>query len=237
MRTSRSRALAGAAIASALASLLVISILCFLDWKRFDRAYQETQEHRRVLTLNETVLDRVRDAETGQRGFLLTGKDDYLAPYRTALQELPAEMRELSARIGQDPGQHERFSELEALISAKLAELAKAVELRQSQRTEEALALVRTNQGEQFMEKIRRVSQTIENAEMARWQAAWSDLEAGAARLRTAILAGAMLLAFLVALAAVALRRSTFETDRLFGELAKSTAVALHSRDLSRHPL
>ncbi|HMD48079.1 MAG TPA: PAS domain S-box protein, partial [Bryobacteraceae bacterium] len=106
-----------------------------------------------------------------------------------------------------------------------------------SGRAEEAFALVRTNEGERLMENIRSVSQAIENAEAARRQAAWSELDAGAAQLRTAMAVGALLLAFLVGFAAAALRRSTFETDRLFGELAKSTAAAERSRDLLRATL
>jgi len=229
--------MAGAAIATALATLLVISIFCFLDWKRYHDASDQIHERRRILSLNEDLLGRMRDAETAQRGFLLTGEEKYLAPYRIALQGLPSEVRELATRGAKDPEQRERFSQLVSLVNAKLEELGNTVELRRSQRTEEALALLRTNQGQQLMENIRRVSRAIEDAETARWQAAWSDLEAGAAQLRTATLAGALLLAFLVGFAAVALRLSTFDTDRLFGELAKSTAAAERSRDMLRATL
>ena len=237
MHASKSRALAVIAIATALVTLLVISIFCFQDWKRYNSAYLQIRTERVVLNLNELLMDRVRDAETGQRGFLLTGGQDYLAPYQTALEQIPKEMSELGAHLGPDPNEHARFNELQSLIHAKLDELAQTIELRRSGRSEEALALVQTHHGKNIMDEIRRVSQAIEVTETAHWQAAWDSLETGAARIRTIILSGAALLAFLVALAAIALRRSSFETDRLFAELAQAKASAEHGRDMLRATL
>ena len=83
MDATKSRALGVAAIVTALVTLLVITALCFQDWQRYGNADSRIHQARAVLSLNETVLDRVRDAETGQRGFLLTGRPEYLAPYQS----------------------------------------------------------------------------------------------------------------------------------------------------------
>jgi CHASE3 domain sensor protein len=80
-----------AAIATALLTLLVINVLCYQDWKRYDTAYIGIRDTRRLLILNQALIDGVRDAETGQRGFLLTGRPEYLDPYRAALNQIPAQ--------------------------------------------------------------------------------------------------------------------------------------------------
>jgi two-component system, cell cycle sensor histidine kinase and response regulator CckA len=237
MFASKSRALAAGSIATALATLLVISILGFQDWRRYDIAYHQIRQQRRVLSLNETLLGHLRDVETGQRGFLLTGQDLYLAPYRTALMRLPVELNELDGLISGDPAQRARVAQIRTLMTAKLLELGKTIELAQSHHNDEALAVVRTNQGQHIMDDIRKASQGIEAAETARWQTAWDALNADAARLRTATISGAALLVVLVGLAAVALRRSTFQTDRLIVQLEESNTSAVAGRELLRATL
>jgi len=119
MDATKSRALGVAAIATALATLLVLSILCFQDWTRYANAYLKIRGARRILALNETLLDRVRDAETGQRGFLLTGRLAYLEPYQSGVSRVPAEMSELATLLQREPEQSKRFEQLQPLIAEK----------------------------------------------------------------------------------------------------------------------
>src|SRR5579872_6466186 len=132
MHARQSRALGVAAIATALITLLVISVLCYQDWKHYEAAHARIRETRRILNLNEALIDGVRDAETGQRGFLLTGRPEYLEPYRAALDHLPAETSELASLLSQDPDRRARFRRLQSLIATKLDELRTTIELRQS---------------------------------------------------------------------------------------------------------
>ena len=237
MHATQSRALGVAAIATALLTLLVISALCYQDWKRYEAAYTRIRENRRILNLNEALIDGVRDAETGQRGFLLTGRPEYLEPYRTALDHLPAETSELASLLSQDPDGRGRFLQLRSLIATKLDELRTSIELRQSGQAAAALAFVQSDQGERSMDQIRQASQQMEQAETARWQAAWDDLRAGARHLRIVILLGSVLLVVLVGIGGAALGDASHKMEQLVAQLGESKRAAEQSRDLLRAAL
>ncbi|WP_420963128.1 response regulator [Brucella sp. IR073] len=112
------------------------------------------QTHVTIVGLDE-LLSQVQDAETGQRGFLLTNNESYLAPYNTALQAIPRALDNIAERIADNPGQGERLAVLRQRIEAKLAELRHAIDLRRTQGLEAALAVVNTDRGKIEMDGIR----------------------------------------------------------------------------------
>src|SRR5580692_6280254 len=79
-----------------------------------------------------TVLTLLVDAETGQRGYLLTGKDSYLAPYRNALLKVPSTLASLEPAPLADPALIQHVRTVKRLSSSKLAELAETIRLRDS---------------------------------------------------------------------------------------------------------
>ncbi|MCU1295267.1 MAG: hypothetical protein JWP08_4117, partial [Bryobacterales bacterium] len=104
--------------------------------------------------LNE-VLSTITDAETGQRGYLLTGQPRYLSPYEKALKVIDGQLArtaEEESRNGVPPDQIRRLHDL---VKNKLAELESTISLRQNARTAEALKLVESGQGEHYMIQIR----------------------------------------------------------------------------------
>ena len=100
------------------------------------------------------LLQNITTAETGQRGYLLTGKDYYLEPFRKAAAAAPAMVTALGDRIGNDPD----YAELRRDIAEKFAELAQTVSLTQAGRHDEALALVESDKGQALMDDIRVVA-------------------------------------------------------------------------------
>ena len=116
-----------------------------------------------------TILSELKDAETGQRGFLLTGDPVYLAPYQAALGEIPgsyAALRQLTADSTQS--QHQRVAALSPLINAKLTELALTISLHQSQGEAAALALVDNNSGKNDMDEVRALVAAADEEEAGR---------------------------------------------------------------------
>src|SRR5207248_7246617 len=83
-----------------------------------------TQE---VLDLTSDVLRTLVDAETGQRGFLITGKEDFLEPYQQALARLDQEVHTLKDKTQDNPRQQVRIEELNKLIAERLALLQKGI--------------------------------------------------------------------------------------------------------------
>lgn len=110
--------------------------------------------HRAIVALDQT-LSSVQDAETGQRGFLLTNDERYLEPYTAALRELPPKLDEITELSGDSPVQRGRIVSLRQHVEAKLAELKQTIDLRRSRGIEAALAVVLAEGGKAEMDAIR----------------------------------------------------------------------------------
>ncbi|MDZ8105904.1 MAG: response regulator [Nostoc sp. DedQUE12a] len=124
------------------------------------------------VTINslEELLSNIKDAETGQRGYILTGNDAYLEPYQTALVKVAPEIQELRKLTANDPQQVRQLDILEPLIVAKLNELKKTIDLRQGQGLDAALEVIKTDQGNHFMSDIRNIIREMENEEQQQLQ-------------------------------------------------------------------
>ena len=119
-----------------------------------------------TLTALEDVLSTVRDAETGQRGYLLTDKESYLGPYNAAAQEIGPRFDVLRRLTNDNPAQQDRLATLKQHIDAKLVELKQTIDLRQTQRQAAALAVVQSDRGKQDMDAIRDQVSAMEQEEI-----------------------------------------------------------------------
>ncbi|MBP1474982.1 CHASE3 domain-containing protein [Frateuria sp. MAH-13] len=118
-------------------------------------AEMEQQQHIQAVraSLRSTMLT-IQGAETGQRGYLLTGDKAYLAPYARSRAQLTALMQTLDQQV-EDPHRRRDLPELRALIAGKLAELAQTLSYYDRGDHAAAVDLVRSNLGMQLMERIR----------------------------------------------------------------------------------
>jgi len=109
----------------------------------------------RVISILDNLLANVLDAETGQRGFLLTGDQKYLQPYEAALAQIPSLTKDLADLTRDNPTEQARIAPLKSHIDAKLAELKVTIDLRRTAGPNAATAVVDTNQGKAEMDAIR----------------------------------------------------------------------------------
>ncbi|HEY7389099.1 MAG TPA: response regulator [Bryobacteraceae bacterium] len=215
-------------IGVAIAIVLAIGALSYRDWKEYEQTADRARQVRDTVERAQQLLSLLKDAEAGQRGYLLTGDEAYLAPYRAAVPQI-REIRLYGGLGSADPADAERLSRL---VAKKLSELDQALEIRRKGHTDEALAFVRTNQGKQTMDQIRAVAARLLGAEDQRlraWEAAAHQHEDDT---RIAILGGTAILALL-------LLGSAMHVDRLFTALDRSRsdeqrqrailAITLHS--------
>jgi PAS domain S-box-containing protein len=144
-------------------------ILVFAGWEsyrnttRFAEAAQWQKHTYEVLrTLDETEA-RLVDAETGQRGYLLTGDDAYLDTYRASIKNLDQVTGHLKDLTSDNPNQQKRIQALESLIEQKLAELQRTIDLRRQGAVASANQIVLQGSGKQWMDQIR--SQVAEMAD------------------------------------------------------------------------
>jgi signal transduction histidine kinase/CheY-like chemotaxis protein/CHASE3 domain sensor protein len=119
-----------------------------------------------TLTALEDVLSTVKDAETGQRGYLLTGNESYLQPYSAAAQEIGPRLDALQRLTMDNPTQQDRLGSLKQHVGGKLAELKQTIDLRQTQGQAAALAVVQSDRGKQDMDAIRDQVSAMEHEEI-----------------------------------------------------------------------
>ncbi len=144
-------------------AVVAIVLLAALSWeslrRRAETAALVTHAFEVVAEL-ATVVGSIKDAETGQRGYLLTGEDSYLEPYDSAVATTPRQLATLRELVRDSPEQLGRVEEIDALLAQKYAELAQTIALRRAGRVDEALQMVRSDLGKDLMLRIRgRVSE------------------------------------------------------------------------------
>jgi methyl-accepting chemotaxis protein len=141
-------ALAGLTLA-VIAGVAYINITYLI---KNDKAVEHSNRVRLDLT---NLLSMLKDAETGQRGYVLTGKDSYLAPHTAAVAELQGIKAELLGLTDDNPKLQRQLNTLKPLIDGKLAELQSTIDLRRTQGFDAALAVVLNDSGKTFMDQIR----------------------------------------------------------------------------------
>ncbi len=141
-----------------LVSIGVVSYLQFFNFKQSQKWVDQTQT---ALNKNQEILNLVTDAETGQRGYLLTGNDRYLQPYHHAVDIIGLKIKQLRQLISDDPSQQQQLDKLNLLVEAKLPELKQTIYFRQNKGLAAALQIVNTDRGMQLMGQIRTISAQI----------------------------------------------------------------------------
>ena len=118
----------------------------------------------------EELLSSLKDTETRQSGYILTGKQIYLKPYQVALANVDQEIAEMKSLTTEQPHQRQQITTLESLITVKLTELKQTINLRQNKGLEAALQVVVRNDQQNLMDDIRKVINEIENEERGQLQ-------------------------------------------------------------------
>jgi CheY-like chemotaxis protein len=149
----------------AVAAVVVIALLSYDAARSSQATAGAVTRAVELLAQIEGVLSTLKDAETGQRGYLLTGRDSYLDPYSAAQQSLPKELARVRTLVAADAAQRNRFETLETLAQDKMQELSETVELRRSGQTDAALAIVLTGRGKDLMDRIRDIAGDMSNTE------------------------------------------------------------------------
>ncbi|MDP2310391.1 MAG: CHASE3 domain-containing protein [Pseudomonadota bacterium] len=105
----------------------------------------------------DAVLAELVNAETGQRGFIITGTESYLQPYKQAVPALDGILLSLRTLTGADPEMQRQLDRVEPLVSARLTELADTIAVRRERGFEAAQATLLTDQGKTTMDAIRQL--------------------------------------------------------------------------------
>jgi PAS domain S-box-containing protein len=108
-----------------------------------------------VLSAIDGVMSTLKDAETGQRGFLLVRDDRYLEPFRIAMATVGAAEKRLGALVADNPTQVSRVNALAPKVAIRLVALERTIELAKRNDQTAAMMLMRSDSGTQIMDGIR----------------------------------------------------------------------------------
>ncbi|MGB7699436.1 MAG: CHASE3 domain-containing protein [Methylovirgula sp.] len=146
---------------------LVAAIVASIFWVSARNQSDNTWVHHTLALRQQLsdVLTLVQRAESAQRGYLLTGRGEYLLPYDKALGELPAAIKQTNELIGYSPTQQQTFGRLLGLIDNKLKETRETIDDRKAGKIDMALALVETDEGLRLMDDIHAALATMQAEE------------------------------------------------------------------------
>jgi signal transduction histidine kinase/DNA-binding response OmpR family regulator/CHASE3 domain sensor protein len=139
----------------AVIAVVIIALLSYQSLQATTRAARNLTQSIEMLTRLQGLLSTLKDAETGQRGYLLTGEESYLSPYTDAKDALPGEFNSIREALRDRPEPLRQLDALESLANLKMAELESTVAARRAGHPDAALAMVRTERGRIYMDRIR----------------------------------------------------------------------------------
>jgi PAS domain S-box-containing protein len=141
-------------VTTAIVVLFGVAATYFLGSIAITANHQVARDHARIERFADT-LSILKDAETGQRGYLLTGDETYLAPYERARSEIKNNLRQITEYRNVEGLSADDLTSLTRLIDEKLDELHKTIEVRRTQGLDAALTVVNTDRGKDLMDAIR----------------------------------------------------------------------------------
>ena len=147
------RAVAGL-LAGAFLLLLLVNIATFVMIGRTAQVNDSIEDAQQMRRAARTLLIAVTDAETAQRGFLLTGRPQYLQPFEEARQSLAPALETLH-RGDTDAELRAPVDRLHEAVDAKMAEMDSTLALARQGRIGQAIQIVRSDEGRRLMDAIR----------------------------------------------------------------------------------
>jgi PAS domain S-box-containing protein len=199
-----------AGLAGALLLLVTIAIVSVRHIESLIDSGQRVNLAHSVIGEIEQVLSDLQDAETGQRGFLLTGDDRFLDPYNAALAHLPLQIRELRTITSDNAEQQAAVRRLETLARQKLVTLKDGIDGRRQQPAAIAPAeLDRLQSGRAIMDQIRAEVAAMRTREESLLNARAGAVTGESSRALTMIVGGNAVAVFLLLVVFMLLQRES----------------------------
>src|SRR5260221_1050491 len=127
--------------------MLVVAIISFRNSEKFIDTNQWVNHTHEVLYELDQISGSAVDAETGARGFVITGEENYLEPYNTSRATLAEHVNKATALTKDNPAQQSNIEGIPKLIKAHLGHLETCIQLLKAQYFEITKALLSTGEG------------------------------------------------------------------------------------------
>jgi CHASE3 domain sensor protein len=214
-----------AGFALSLILLIAIGSVAYASLSKLTSTSEWVTHTHEVLEHVAGVLSLLKDAETGQRGFVITGDDTFLEPYQSGSAGVLNMLKELRKLTADNPAQQRRIDAAEPLVAAKLAELKQTIDLRRGGNIDETTRVVKGGAGKRFMDDLRRILDEMDGEERGLLQKRAEEGAAAASGAKLVIIAGTLLcLVCVVGVGFLITRSLTQQIGGSVGQIQSSSA-------------
>lgn len=215
----------GTGFALAMIAMSIIGISSYFALNKLvEAAYWRGHTYQVLHLLTETSSD-LKDAETGQRGYILTGEDHYLEPYNAARSKVDEDIGEIRKLTEDNPNQQKRIAEVKAKATEKLSELAETIALRKEKGLDAAREVVLTDKGKNIMDEIRALIGEMIDEENTLMEKRSSQVDANTRNAKFVIVGGMLVALVLLTLTSLLVSRSIAKPLSVISTIASRAAA------------
>lgn len=149
----------------ALAFVVANALISYRNTKQLICNEQRVAHTHQVLNELEGIMATLNDAETGQRGYFITNKKDYLEPYFDAIARNQDHIERLKVLTEDNASKQRQIVLLEQKVSAKLNELQQKIALQQANQRNQVQRVVMSGKGKQLMDDMRKIIRSMQQTE------------------------------------------------------------------------
>lgn len=176
-----------------------------------------------------TLYSGIQDAESGQRGYLLSGDETYLKLYEDAVARTPGRLSTIAEAVARNPGMAAIIARLSRAAESKLAEMRETVALRRAEQVEAALARMRSGEGKHLMDEVRSLFGEAQADNYSRLISRQEQAGEAARQVQLAVAAAVVLIVLLGAYAVVDASRRHQRTLRAHAALQEANASLIEA--------
>jgi len=208
-------------VAAAFAALLIaLAMFNRLNAARAEASAQSVAHTYAVTSELAEMLSTLVDAETGQRGFLISGEDRYLDPYRSAVAAVQIHIDHVAALTADNAEQQTDITRVRSLAADKLTELRETIDARRVNGFAAAQQIVATDRGKRVMDDLRAIAARMTSREQALLRVREAEAQRSAERARLAVVATTTIALVAVGVIWFGFRRYSLERIRTMADIA-----------------
>jgi signal transduction histidine kinase/CheY-like chemotaxis protein len=203
-------------------ALVVLAGIAWLAYASTDDLVETTRlttETNGVLDALDQVVSDLVDAETGQRGYLLTGDPVYLEPYNAATRDIDADVRTLRLAAMASPARLDLIDRLDTLTTIRMVGISRTLDLAQHGDWAGAVAAIKTGRGKVTMDEIRQIAAQLREQQQHLLLDQTRAVQENAARTTLSVVLASSLASAMIILSALVVRREMTARHRMNREL------------------
>ena len=213
--------------------LIASAWLSYANANKFAESNQWVTHTYEVLATTTDMMANLDDIETGQRGYVITGKEEYLDPYRTGVARIDGVLAKFKELTLDNPRQQRRFDEIKPLVAARLEVAGETVQLRREKGFEAASQLILTGKGKRYMDDIRKVVVQMQDDEKKLLAERLETTTEVNATTRNMIIFGALAAVIVIVLIGYSFHKMVGKLEELLAAVSTTTnALASTSSEL-----